>query len=256
MEEMDRLIQVMEKLRGPGGCPWDAVQDHKSMVRGLIEETYELAEAIEHEDSDEMLEELGDVLLQVVFHSIIAKEDGAFTIGEVANFLADKLIYRHPHVFGNKTVKDADEVVVNWERLKQKEEGKKDRVSILSGIPMSLPALLYALKIQSAAGRVGFDWDNVAGVIEKIKEEVGELEEAVAENVNEGIEEEIGDLIFSVVNLARMLKIDPETALRRSNRKFAKRFAEIEKVAREKDIPVSGMSMEEMERVWQQSKTT
>ena len=255
MKEMDRLVKIMERLRGPGGCPWDAMQDHRSMIPGLVEETYELADAIENEGPAEMLEELGDVLLHVVFHAIIAGEEGAFTIRDVATYLADKLVYRHPHVFGDKQVKDADEVVTNWEKLKQQETGKRERESVLSGIPKSLPALLYALKIQSAASRVGFDWENPDGVVEKIKEEVGELEKAVSEGVGENIEDEIGDMFFTVVNLARMFKIDPEAALRRSNRKFTKRFSEIEQAAREREIAVSEMSMEEMEAIWQRTKT-
>jgi tetrapyrrole methylase family protein / MazG family protein len=254
MKEMDRLIQVMKRLRGPGGCPWDAVQSHKSMVKGLIEEAYELADAIENDDNNEMIEELGDVLLQVVFHGIIAEEEGAFTIGEIADHLAEKLIYRHPHVFGGKKVQGVDDVIVNWQKLKQKEGGKEHRESIFSGIPQALPALLYALKIQSAARRVGFDWDSTAGVMDKIREEIDELSEAAEENDADGIENEIGDLIFSVVNLARMFKVDPESALRRTNKKFTSRFAEIEKAARQKKIPIEQMPMEEKERVWQAAK--
>lgn len=254
MKEMDRLIKVMERLRGPGGCPWDAAQSHKSMIKGLIEEAYELADAIENENPDEMMEELGDVLLQVVFHSIIAAEDGEFTINDVANCLADKLIYRHPHVFGEKQVNGAEEVIVNWEKLKRKESGKRERTSILSGIPETLPALLYALKIQSAASRVGFDWDDAAGVIGKIREEIDELSEAAAANAADRIEDEIGDMMFSVVNLARKIKVDPEAALRRSSKKFASRFVEIEQAGREKNIPVSEMPMDEKERVWQAAK--
>ncbi|MFO8111906.1 MAG: nucleoside triphosphate pyrophosphohydrolase [Desulfosalsimonadaceae bacterium] len=254
MKEMDRLVKVMERLRGPGGCPWDAAQNHKSMIKGLIEEAYELADAIENENADEMMEELGDVLLQVVFHSIIAAEEGEFTLNDVANCLADKLIYRHPHVFGEKQVNGAEEVIVNWEKLKRKENGKRDRTSILSGIPETLPALLYALKIQSAASRVGFDWDDVTGVIEKIREEIDELTEAAAANAADRMEDEIGDMMFSVVNLARKIKVDPEAALRRTSKKFATRFVDIEQAAREKNIPVSEMPMDEKERVWQAAK--
>lgn len=254
MKEMDRLVQVMERLRGPGGCPWDAAQDHRSMIKGLIEEVYELSEAVDNDDPEEMIEELGDVLLHVVFHSIIAKEEEAFTLGDVANFLADKLVYRHPHVFGDKQVRDADEVVANWEKLKQKENGKQKRESLLSGIPAALPALLYALKMQSAAGRAGFDWDSARGVVEKIKEEVEELEAALSKDAASDIEDEIGDMIFTMVNLARKLNIDPEAALRRTNRKFKRRFSEIEKAAQQDDISVSEMPMAEKERSWQGSK--
>lgn len=251
---MDRLVKVMERLRGPGGCPWDAAQSHKSMIKGLIEEAYELADAIENEDPEEMMEELGDVLLQVVFHSIIAAESGEFSMSDVANCLADKLIYRHPHVFGEKQVNHPDEVIVNWDKLKRKENGKKNRTSIFSGIPETLPALLYALKIQSAASRVGFDWDSAEGAVDKIKEEIDELSAAAAGNDADRIEDEIGDLMFSVVNLARMYKVDPEAALRRTNKKFETRFAAIEKDARQRNIHVSEMPMAEKERIWQTAK--
>ncbi len=254
MKEMDRLVMVMERLRGPGGCPWDAAQSHKSMIKGLIEETYELADAIENEDPEEMMEELGDVLLQVVFHSIIAAEAGEFSMSDVANCLADKLIYRHPHVFGEKQVDHPDEVIVNWDKLKRKENGKKNRTSIFSGIPETLPALLYALKIQSAASRVGFDWDGAEGVVDKIREEIDELSAAAAGNAADRIEDEIGDLMFSVVNLARMYRVDPEAALRRTNKKFETRFAAIEKEAKKNNIHVSEMPMAEKERVWQTAK--
>ena len=160
MKEMDRLVEIMETLRAPGGCPWDAQQDHKSLVPSLIEEAYELVEAIETDDADAMAEELGDVLLQVVFHSIIAGEDGHFGFADVAGRLADKLVYRHPHVFGNTEVADAAEVIRNWDQLKGAENGKSARTSIADGIPASLPALLYALKLQSRAQRAGFDWDD------------------------------------------------------------------------------------------------
>lgn len=254
MREMERLVRVMARLRGPGGCPWDAAQTHKSMIKGLIEEAYELVDAIENDNAEEMMEELGDVLLQVVFHSIIAAEKGLFSLDEVAGALADKLIYRHPHVFGDKSAADADEVIVNWEKLKRKENGKEHRVSIFSGIPETLPALLYALKVQSAASRVGFDWDSPEGVIAKIKEEIDELSEAADKHAVDDIEDEIGDMIFTVVNLARMHKVDPEAALRRTNKKFAARFAEIEKAARNQNIHVSEMPMAEKERIWQGAK--
>lgn len=254
MKELDRLVEIMETLRAPGGCPWDAEQDHKSIMKCLIEETYELADAIESENPEYLMEELGDVLLQVVFHSIIAKEDGLFTLADVIDYLSDKLVYRHPHVYGDVRVKDAKEVTRNWERLKRSENGKENRRSIFDGIPQTLPALLYALKLQSVAGRVGFDWDAAAGVVDKIKEEVDELTEVMAEKDTEAMESEIGDLFFSVVNLARKLKIDPEAALRKTNRKFMRRFFEIEAAAKEKELLLSDMPIEEMEKIWEQAK--
>ena len=254
MKEMDRLVEIMETLRAPGGCPWDAQQNHKSLVPSLIEEAYELVEAIEKDDADEMAEELGDVLLQVVFHSIIAGEDGQFTFAEVADRLADKLVYRHPHVFGNIEVADAAEVTRNWDQLKGAENGKSERTSIVDGIPASLPALLYALKLQSRARRAGFDWDDAEGVIEKLREEIDELDAAAKNRDSAAVADEIGDLIFSAVNLARKLGVDPEAAVHRVNRRFAGRFAHIEKAAQKQGVAVSEMSMAEKERIWQQAK--
>ncbi|MFP3998580.1 MAG: nucleoside triphosphate pyrophosphohydrolase [Desulfobacterales bacterium] len=254
MKEMDRLVQIMETLRAPGGCPWDAEQDHDSLLPSLLEEAYELAEAIEKKDPAAMQEELGDVLLQVVFHSVIAKEDGDFTIADVIGGLADKLVYRHPHVFGDTKAKDSSEVIVNWDRLKNGEKGKKQRQSIADGIPAGMPALLYALKIQTRAQRAGFDWDDAFGVIEKIREEAGELEAAVSAGDFDAAADEIADLVFSAVNLARKLGVDPETAVRRVNRRFAERFANIEDAARRRGISVAEMSMEEKESIWQKAK--
>ncbi|MCD6585570.1 MAG: nucleoside triphosphate pyrophosphohydrolase [Desulfobacteraceae bacterium] len=254
MEALDRLMDIMDTLRGPGGCPWDVEQDHKSIMKCLIEETYELADAIEENDTDALKEELGDVFLQVVFHSAIAKDNKRFTLDEVINELCDKLIYRHPHVFGDVNVRDSDEVIKNWERLKRKENIKKERKSILSGIPNTLPALLNALKIQSVVSRVGFDWENPEGVVDKIKEELQEAEAAMDKKNKDQMEDEIGDLFFSVVNLARLLKIDPEAALRRTNKKFSRRFYEIEKVAKEQNIGLSEMPLKEKDRIWEAAK--
>ena len=254
MEAMDRLMDIMETLRGPGGCPWDMEQDHKSIMKCLIEETYELADAIEENNVNDLKEELGDVFLQVVFHSAIAKDNRQFTLDEVINELCDKLIYRHPHVFGDAKVSDSEEVIKNWERLKRKENTKKQRESILSGIPNMLPALLNALKIQSVVSRVGFDWENPEGVVDKIKEEVREVVDAMEAKNEDRVEDEIGDLFFSVVNLARRLKIDPEAALRRTNKKFSQRFFEIEKVAKEQNIRLSEMPLAEKDRIWEAAK--
>ncbi len=254
MEALDRLMDIMDTLRGPGGCPWDAEQDHKSIMKCLIEETYELADAIEEEDAVDIKEELGDVFLQVAFHSAIAKDNKLFTLDEVINDLCDKLIYRHPHVFGDAKVSDSEEVIKNWERLKRKENTKKQRESILSGIPNTLPALLNALKIQSVVSRVGFDWEHPEGVVDKIKEEIQELEEAMGTENEDRMEDEVGDLFFSVVNLARLLKIDPEAALRRTNKKFSRRFYEIEKAAKERNIRLSEMSLAEKDRIWEAAK--
>lgn len=254
MKEFDRLVEILERLRGPGGCPWDAEQDHKSISRCMIEEAYELVDAIEHDDAEHLREELGDVLLQVVFHSTIAKDEGAFTIREVIGDLCDKLVHRHPHVFGDVNVENSGEVLRNWDRLKKKEENKKQRESILDGIPGTLPALLYARKIQSVVSRVGFDWQDPAGVIDKIREEADEFLQAMKNADPDQIEDEIGDLLFSIVNLARFSKVDPELALRRTNRKFMGRFSAIEKEAKERGVRLEDMTLEEMDRIWEKAK--
>lgn len=254
MKEFDRLIEIMERLRGPGGCPWDAKQTHESIMKCLVEEVFELRDAVLEKNAPAIKEELGDVLLQVVFCGIIARDNGDFDLRDAIVYLCDKLIYRHPHVFGDAVVKDADEVLKNWERLKEKEDGKSARNSVFSGLPKSLPALLYALKVQSLAARVGFDWADGEGVIEKIHEETGELKSAMKTGGPAEIEAEIGDMFFTLVNLCRHLKIDPETALQRSSMKFTTRFSQIEKKAKEKKISLSDMENDEMERIWEAAK--
>jgi len=254
MKEFDRLVEILERLRAPGGCPWDAEQDHRSISRCMIEEAYELVDAIQADDVEHLREELGDVLLQVVFHSTIAKDLGEFTIKEVVNDLCDKLIHRHPHVFGDVSVADSGEVIKNWERLKKKEEGKKRRQSILDGIPDTLPSLQYARKIQSVVSRVGFDWPDAAGVVDKIKEEADEVLQAMQSHKSDQVAEEIGDLLFSIVNFARFNGIDPESALRRTNLKFRQRFHEIEKEAKSRGLRLEDMSLEEMDKIWESTK--
>jgi len=254
MDDFDRLVSVFERLRAPGGCPWDAKQDHKSIARSVIEEAHELFEAIQTDNVPHMREELGDILLQVIFHSIIARDQGEFTLSDVINDLRDKLIYRHPHVFGDAKADTSSEVTRNWEILKKREKGKSERKSILDGIPDSLPALLAARKIQSVVSRVGFDWQDVRGVIQKLKEEMAELSEAMEKGAATDMEEEMGDLLFSMVNLARISRIDPEAALRGTNRKFRKRFSLIEKEARKRGINLEEMTLEEMDRIWEKAK--
>ncbi|MCE5276385.1 MAG: nucleoside triphosphate pyrophosphohydrolase, partial [Deltaproteobacteria bacterium] len=205
-------------------------------------------------DIDHMQEELGDVLLQVVFHSIIAKDKGEFTLKDVIDGLSSKLISRHPHVFADASVENSAEVIRNWEVLKKQEQGKKERNSILDGIPDSLPSLMAARKIQSLVSRVGFDWQDAAGVLDKVGEETRELAEACEKSDPDAVEEEIGDLLFSIVNLSRFLKVDPEAALRRTNAKFRKRFAAIEREAKSRGIALDEMTLEEMDEVWEAAK--
>ncbi len=254
MKEFDRLVNIMATLRAPGGCPWDAEQTHKSLAKNMIEEAYELVDAIEADNAEAMMEELGDVLLQVVFHGTMAREAGRFTIEDVINTLCDKLVYRHPHVFGDGRAGDAEDVIRNWDRLKRRENGKQQRESILSGIPETMPALLYALKMQTTAARAGFDWEAAQEVFAKIAEELSELDEAGKTGSCRDMEEELGDLLFSVVNLARKLDLDPEFALKRSCSKFAGRFREIEKSAQAAGTALAEMPMEEKERIWQAAK--
>ena len=254
MKEFDRLVGIFERLRAPGGCPWDAEQDHRSIAHNAIEEAYELAEAIDAGDAVHIREELGDLLLQVVFHSVIAKDQGEFTIIDVIDGLAEKLIYRHPHVFGNEEARDSRQVMKNWERLKKKEEGKTHRESILEGIPEALPALLHARKIQSTVSRVGFDWKDPGGIVGKIREETDELGEALTGGDAGKIELEIGDLLFSVVNLARYLGVDPEAALRKTNRKFKKRFSKIEAEAKRRGVRLEDLTQGEMDAIWESAK--
>jgi tetrapyrrole methylase family protein / MazG family protein len=256
MEEFDKLVQIFERLRAPGGCPWDAEQDHKSISKCIIEESYELYDAILNEDKYHMREELGDVLLQVIFHSIIARDLGEFCLKDVINGLADKLISRHPHVFADVQLDSSKEVVHNWEKLKKGEKGKVERKSILDGIPRSLPSILAARKIQSTVSRVGFDWKDAQGVMGKIGEEIAELDQAIHSKNADAMEDEIGDLLFSVVNLARKCKVDPEAALRRTNRKFRKRFTAIEKESKRLGISLEEMNLQEMDQIWEGSKHT
>ncbi|GAB6184083.1 nucleoside triphosphate pyrophosphohydrolase [Thermodesulfovibrio hydrogeniphilus] len=251
-EKFKKLVEIMEKLRSENGCPWDRVQTHDSLKRYLLEETYELIEAIEKKDYKGMKEELGDLLLQIVFHSKIAKDEGKFDIDEVIDTISNKMISRHPHVFGDADFRTPEEVLNQWDDRK-KEEGKL-RESILEGIPLALPALLRAYKIQSRVAKVGFDWENVEGVIEKIQEEISELRDAVNSGDKEKVEEELGDVLFSIVNLARFLKIDPETALRKTNRKFEERFKKLESIVKEQGKDLKDMTLSEMDEIWEKVK--
>jgi len=247
------LVKVMEKLRSKEGCPWDREQTHKSLLPYLIEECYEVVDAIEKGDDEELKEELGDLLLQVVFHSQIAKERGAFTIEEVIDSLVKKLIFRHPHVFkGKEGVETPEDVSREWEKLKEK-EGKK-RESLLDGIPFSMPSLDRAYKLQKRAEKVGFDWKDFKGIKEKITEELKEIESEVEKGNREKLEEEVGDLLFMAVNLARFLKVHPEVALRKANEKFERRFKYMEKRAREEGKELKEMDINEMEELWQEAK--
>lgn len=251
-EKFQKIVEIIEKLRSEKGCPWDRLQTHDTLKRYLLEETYELIEAIEKKDYDAIKEELGDLLLQIVFHSQIAKENGKFNINDVIEKICRKMVSRHPHVFGEVFLETPEEVLNQWEDRKR-EEGKLTR-SILEGIPKALPSLLRAYKIQSRVSKVGFNWDSVEGILSKIEEEIKELKNAIKSGQRDKIEEETGDLLFSVVNLARFLKIDPETALRKTNRKFEERFKKLEKLAQKRGKSLKNMSLSEMDSLWEEIK--
>lgn len=248
-----RLVELMHRLRAPGGCPWDAEQTHESLKRYLLEECYEVFEAIDNNDDLHLQEELGDLLLQPVFHSAIAAERGAFDMDDVITTLCNKLIRRHPHVFGDQVINTAEEQLVNWENIK-KEEMKEERKSALAGIPPHLPSLLRAQKISEKASRVGFDWADVDQVMAKVLEELHEFEETMALGDQERMEAELGDLLFAIVNLGRFLSLNPEEALRKTITKFIRRFSHIENTLKEIGTPLHEASLDEMEALWQEAK--
>jgi MazG family protein len=245
-----RLLEIMDELREK--CPWDREQTLESLRNLTIEETYELADAILDQDLDEIRKELGDLMLHIVFYAKIGSEKRSFDIADVLNGVCDKLVFRHPHVFGEREVKDAGEVIQNWEELKMKEGNR----SVLSGVPVSLPAMIKAHRIQDKVRAVGFDWDEKEQVWDKVNEEIMEVKQELNNGPeNMQMEEEIGDLLFSVINAARLYQVEPETALERTNRKFIQRFKYLEKKAAEMNRSLKEMSLEEMEAIWQEAKT-
>jgi ATP diphosphatase len=284
-EKFRRAVDIMERLRAPGGCPWDREQTFDSIKPYTLEETYEVFEAIENRDWNELPGELGDLLLQVLFYSTMAREAGYFTIDDVLDRLSNKLIDRHPHVFGDIEAKTAHEVLQNWEALKKKEKARKasesaagsnGHESLLAGVSCAMPALLEAAKISKRAASVGFDWPRIEDLFAKLDEEVRELKENLAKlpvppspakgvagaqgttarpDLQSGIEDEVGDLFFVLVNVARYLNVDPESALRGTNRKFRKRFERMEEACRESGQNLENLALEEMEELWQKSKS-
>ncbi len=249
----DRAMAIMRRLRAPGGCPWDAEQTHASLKRYLVEECYEVIEAIDTGNDALLREELGDLLLQPLFHAAIAEERGAFTIDDVLDTLADKLIRRHPHVFGDEEIRTSDEQVANWERIKKEEKGEERR-SALAGVPPHLPALLKAQKITEKAARVGFDWEHVDQVFAKVLEELHELEETLSSRDQERMEAELGDLLFAIVNLGRFLSVNPEDALRKTIQRFSTRFAHVEDTLHGRGVQLKDATLDEMEALWQEAK--
>lgn len=251
--QLARLRAIMHRLRAPGGCPWDAEQTHESLVTNLIEETYETIDAIQRADHPHLQEELGDLLLQVVFHSEIANESGRFDLDEVARGISDKLVRRHPHVFATSDASTTDAVLRQWDEIKRTEKGHETR-PYLHGVGKGLPALLRAAKLQKKAAKVGFDWPDETGVIAKIREEVAELQAAVAQGDAAHVSEELGDLFFSIVNLARFRGTDPEVLMAAANEKFERRFGEMERALTESGTTLEQAAAAQMEDAWNAAK--
>lgn len=251
---LNDLKNIVALLRGPGGCPWDAEQTHEGIRRDLLEECYEVVEAINQKNSEHLQEELGDVLLQVVFLSQLEQEAGRFDFEAVADGICKKLIFRHPHVFGDVSVADSAEVLVNWDKLKREEKGQETYTDTLTSVATSLPALWRAEKVQKKAKKAGFDWPDAAGALDKLSEELGELKEAIDQNTN--VEEELGDLLFAAVNVARFVKADPEQTLTAATEKFISRFAKVEELARQQGRDMAQMPLSELDRLWEQVKLT
>jgi len=249
----DRLTGIMRRLRGPGGCPWDAEQSHESLKRYLLEEAYEVVEAIDAKDPAHLKEELGDLLLQPVFHAAIAEERGEFTMDDVLDAINEKLIRRHPHVFGAEVIETSEAQVANWEKIKKGEKGDQ-RKTALSGIPPALPALMQAQKITEKAARVGFDWEHTDQVYAKVMEELHEFEEAMLSGDQQEMEAELGDLLFAIVNLGRFLSIDPEEALRKTIRRFTRRFGHVEQSLHDRGMALQSATLAEMDLLWEEAK--
>jgi len=254
-ELFERLVGIMARLRGEGGCPWDREQTRDSLKPFILEEAYEVLEALDEGDLEKLKEELGDLLLQVVFQAQVASERGEFTIAEVLTLIADKLVRRHPHVFGEAKATTAREVLHNWELLKQNERREKaGKASALDGVPKELPALLRAHRLQEKASRVGFDWKEAGEVFRKVEEELSELKTAARTAGLQRIEEELGDLLFALVNLARFLQVNPEDALRKAITRFITRFQYMEEAMAERGKDLSEASLEEMDALWEEAK--
>ena len=252
-KQLARLRAIMHRLRAPGGCPWDAEQTHESIIPNLIEEAYETVDTIQRGDHEHLKEELGDLLLQVVFHSELAAEAGRYNLDDVARGISDKLVRRHPHVFALSDATTSDAVLQQWDAIKRTEKGDEQR-PYLHGVGKGLPALLRASKLQKKAAKVGFDWPDEAGVLDKIREEIRELEAAITTDDTAAADEELGDLLFSVVNLARFRKLDPEILMASANAKFETRFAAMERDLKQRDLELESATAVQMEASWQAAK--
>ncbi len=249
LNQFETLVNIVARLRAPDGCPWDRKQTHASLREHLLEESYEVLEALDRREHEKLCEELGDLLLQIVLHAQIAAEAGDFELGDVVRRINAKLIHRHPHVFGSVEAASFDEVLVNWEALKKKERDRD--ASMLGGIPRQMPALTYAQSLQRRVARVGFDWERDDGVIDKLAEEVGEFKQAGSQEERTA---EFGDLVFTLANIARRLGIDLESALRETNERFYQRFAHMEKLCRQRGLDLAKLSLAEKDALWEEAK--
>jgi len=253
-ELFKELADIIAKLRSDDGCPWDREQTNETLKSGLIEEVYEVLEAIDLKDDAKFEEELGDLLMQVVLNAQIAKDEGRFDMAGVIQKINEKLIRRHPHVFSDLQVKDAQEILINWDRIKSEERAKRDENSILDGIPVNLPALIKARKVQSRASRVGFDWNKAEDVIKKVEEEIDELKEGISNQDQKNIEEEIGDILFSIVNLSRFLNVEPEEALRNTTAKFIRRFEQMKTQITSNGKNIKDYDLVGLDKIWDSIK--
>lgn len=249
--KFSRLVEIMEKLRSEHGCPWDREQTYKSLRQYLLEETYEVLELIDQGRYDELKNELGDLLLQVIFQSQIASEEKRFNIDDVLDNINQKLIHRHPNVFGNTVIRTAQEQTVNWEKMKKKEDADR---SVIAGVPKQLPALLRAHRTQAKAATVGFDWQETQSVWDKVEEELNELKQAITERKQENINNEFGDLLFTMVNLSRFINVNPEDSLRKAIEKFSARFIKMENEIKKTDHSFENMTLKEMDQIWDKIK--
>ena len=248
------FLEIMRLLRAPGGCPWDREQTHSSIRRNFLEETYEVLDAIDHDDASGMCEELGDVLMQVAFHAQIEAERGRFTMANVVDGVARKLVYRHPHVFGDVQADTSQQVLANWDVLKRREKGQRSTADAVEAVPHTLPALWRAEKVQKKAKKAGFDWPDASGAMDKLSEELEELKQAVTENSN--VAEELGDLLFAAVNVSRFIKADPEETLTAATDKFISRFEKVERLAAQTGQDMAELPLEELDKLWEEAKRT
>ena len=248
------LLEIMRLLRTPEGCPWDREQTHESIRSNLLEETHEALEAIDRGDMPLLQEELGDVLLQVVFHAQMEQEKGSFTFDDVVDGICKKLVVRHPHVFGDVTADDAGQVLKNWDAIKRETKGGKTQADMLRAVPRALPALMRAGKVQNRARRVGFDWPDVSGALQALDSETAELKQAIASGDAAAMEEEFGDLLFSAVNVSRFIDTDAEQALTGATDKFIRRFTVVEQLAAERGVDMASASLEQLDRLWEEAK--